>query len=184
VTVNIAARQLIEPAFPDDVAAILDATGLPGSCLELEIDEKLLMADTALVLERLGRLRELGVRVSVDDFGGGFSSLSYLGKVPLDVLKIAKTFVDTTDGRPGGSRVSEAIVALAHSLHLSVVAEGIERPGQLAELTEIGCDAGQGYYFARPMDAAGIDQLIARDVAARSKGARETRGRAVAATAY
>ena len=137
------------------------------------------------MVERLSRLRELGVRVSVDDFGSGFSSLSYLGKVPLDVLKIAKTFVDTTDGRPDGSRVSEAIVALAHSLHLSVVAEGIERPDQLAELTELGCDAGQGYFFARPLDAAGIDRLIVRDAsgrdaASRAPGAVATAGRAVA----
>src|SRR5205085_11820003 len=119
------------------------------------------MADEDDVRDRLGALKRLGLRISVDDFGTGFSSLGHLRQFPVDELKIDRSFVATLGVGPDGSGVASATIRLARSLHLDVVAEGIESEDQLAELRRSSCTRGQGYYLWRPMDADAVDALLA-----------------------
>jgi diguanylate cyclase (GGDEF)-like protein/PAS domain S-box-containing protein len=160
VTVNISGRQLVDPSLVDDVTAALRASGLPAECLVLEITETVLMADTAGMLERLHELKALGVRLAIDDFGTGYSSLRYLQRFPVDVLKIDKSFVDRVDSDDHDAALVRTIVALGEMLGLQTVAEGIEREAQREHLRALGCGLGQGYHFARPLDAAGVAAFL------------------------
>ena len=156
LSVNLATRQLQDPDLSRHVAAILEQTGFDPLRLTLEITENATIGDTAEVMDQLTRLRELGVRIAVDDFGTGYSSLAYLARLPVDVLKIDRTFVQALgNGSPEGSLV-EVICQLAGSWGLSVVGEGIEETGELSKLRSVGCALGQGFYFGRPVpgDAA------------------------------
>ena len=152
VAVNLSAQQLQEPDFIDDVRAILDATGIEPNQLLLEMTETVMFHDTTTTLTRLEAIRELGVRIAIDDFGTGYSSLGYLRRFRVDVLKIAREFVGPAD-RSEEWAFAAAIIALGRTLGLTVVAEGIETPGQLERLQSLGCAYGQGYLFARPVDA-------------------------------
>jgi EAL domain-containing protein (putative c-di-GMP-specific phosphodiesterase class I) len=152
VSVNLSPRQLQHDGLIDDVAEVLDSTGLDPSRLTLEITESVLVADPTAAARVLGALKALGVSIALDDFGTGYSSLSYLNRFPVDSLKIDKTFVDALgDGRGNEHVLLQAIVALGRTLDLTVVAEGIEYADQWTSLQSLGCALGQGYLFARPM---------------------------------
>jgi diguanylate cyclase (GGDEF)-like protein len=159
VTVNLSARQFQTPGLVEDVARILDETGLPPTALELEITESVVMDQSEAGIRTLRRLRELGVRLVLDDFGTGYSSLSYLKHLPLDTIKIDRTFVAGLDEAADRSIV-DAVIALAHGLGIGVVAEGIETGRQAERLRELGCDLGQGYLFARPMPADAVRRIL------------------------
>jgi diguanylate cyclase (GGDEF)-like protein/PAS domain S-box-containing protein len=160
LSVNISARQLARVELVDEVRSALRSSGLDPHCLMLEITESLLIADVELAIERLNALRQLGVRIAIDDFGTGYSSLSYILQLPLDALKIDKRFIDSVDGNDKESRLTAAVIGLARVLELHCIAEGIERPAQHKRLKELGCDYGQGFLFARPMDADALHELL------------------------
>jgi EAL domain-containing protein (putative c-di-GMP-specific phosphodiesterase class I) len=153
VRVNLSARQLAQADVVARVVSALAAAGIDGTCLCVEVTEAALMADRANAQAVLDELRRLGVTVAVDDFGTGWSSLAHLKRLPVDVLKIDRSFVDGLGIDPDDSDVVAAVVALARSLGLRVVAEGVETRRQLDELRRLGCDGAQGYLFARPLPA-------------------------------
>ena len=161
ISVNISGHQLEDNAFPAEVAGILDRSGLSPADLMLELTESVLMGDGEVAVLRLARLKDIGVSIAIDDFGTGFSSLSYLHRFPVDMLKIAKPFVDRV-GRGESGRLAAAIVSLGESLRLETVAEGIEAPEQRDALRALGCALGQGFYFARPMPAAETREYLER----------------------
>jgi diguanylate cyclase (GGDEF)-like protein len=161
MSVNLSGRQLEDPNIVSDVAAALADSGLPAAALVLEITETVLMHDTEATIARLTALKALGVRLAVDDFGTGYSSLRYLRRFPIDILKMAKPFVDGLDVDDEGRALARAIVELATSLKLACIAEGIEQPEQADALQELGCDLGQGFHFARPMAPDEMAALIA-----------------------
>jgi EAL domain-containing protein (putative c-di-GMP-specific phosphodiesterase class I) len=163
VSVNISGRQLRDDGLVGTLSRILEETGLPPDALLLEITESVLMSDLDSTLERLAALRALGVRLAIDDFGTGYSSLSYLQRFPVDVLKIDKSFTDGIGQGPHDAALVRTIVALSETLHLKTVAEGIEQPEQLAALARMGCELGQGYHFARPMAADGVERLLRQE---------------------
>jgi diguanylate cyclase (GGDEF)-like protein/PAS domain S-box-containing protein len=166
VSVNVSVRQLESDDLITDVRDALEAAGLAPSDLTLEITESILMADIELSRQRLVELSDLGVTLAVDDFGSGYSSLGYLQRFPVDVLKVDRSFVEglTAPGNDGG--VMRAIVDLAETLHLVVVAEGIEERHQLARLSELGCGRGQGYLFSRPVPPDELRDFVAAGGAA------------------
>jgi EAL domain-containing protein (putative c-di-GMP-specific phosphodiesterase class I) len=160
VSVNISARQFQHETLATDIAEALERSGLTPASLVIELTESVLMVHTPSTIATLQGLRALGVRVAIDDFGTGYSSLSYLQRFPVDVLKIDRTFVEAVAGGPDGAALMRAIVDIGVALHLKVVAEGIERPEQVASLMRFGCGHGQGYLFAEPLDAAAAGTLL------------------------
>lgn len=161
VNVNLSARQLQDCGLVDEVAAALTESGLPPRSLALEITESVLMHDAASAVVWLRQLKELGVQIAIDDFGTGYSSLSYLQQFPVDTLKIDKSFVDGIGSEAERSALASAIIDLGKTLGLKTVAEGIEQANQAAELALLGCEVGQGYHFARPMDRARMEATLA-----------------------
>jgi diguanylate cyclase (GGDEF)-like protein/PAS domain S-box-containing protein len=159
MAVNLSVKQLQHSDIVADVRDALADSGLDPSRLTLEITETVMMTDTELVVQRLKELKELGVRLAMDDFGTGYSSLSYLSKFPVDILKMDRSFL-RADASPETAGLATAVVALGETLSLEVVAEGIELPEQWATLRDLGCDLGQGYYFARPMDSDGVLEFL------------------------
>ncbi len=153
VEVNLSARQVSDPKVIDTVRGVLAHSGLDPSCLAIEITESALMDDPEGALTTLRQLKNLGVRLAVDDFGTGFSSLSYLKRFPLDVLKIDKSFIEDLVTSAEASVIVAAVVNLAHTLGLAVVAEGVETPNQLSALESLGCDHYQGFLFAAAIPA-------------------------------
>jgi diguanylate cyclase (GGDEF)-like protein len=151
VAVNVSAVQLERDDFVDDVAAALRETGAAPSRLELEVTESLMMRDLEAGIEKLARLRALGVRVALDDFGTGYSSLAYLRRLPLDTVKIDRAFVREVHASTRDAAIAAAIVGACQALGLRVVAEGVETPEQRTLLEAIGCDEIQGYLLGRPM---------------------------------
>src|SRR3979490_347374 len=142
------------------IADALDLAGLEPRFLEVELTETTVMTDPEESIAILERLSQMGVLVSVDDFGTGYSSMSYLRRFPIDKLKIDRSFINERMSRPDDASIVRAIVSLAHSLRLKVVAEGVESPAQLDFLKTIGCDEYQGYHFSRPLPAAAFERLI------------------------
>jgi len=172
VSVNLSVEQLANPALVGEVELALRDHGLPPDLLVLELTESAVMRDVVTATHRLDAIAQLGVRIGVDDFGEGHSSLAYLSSLPLDMLKIPKTFVDQL-GAPGANLgLVRAIVELARSFGLRTVAEGIEEREQLAPLLGLGCDLAQGYLFARPTGAAEVAALAGRTVPAGLPAAR------------
>ncbi len=159
VTVNVSSRELLDHGYVDRVRAILAETQLDPRHLVLEITETTLDVDTADVMDPLRSLREMGVRIAIDDFGTGFSSLSRLDRLPVDVLKIDRSFVAALQDGYGDAPLVAAVVALGHALGLTLVAEGIEDVHQRERLAELGCDEGQGYLFGRPIPPELVGQL-------------------------
>jgi diguanylate cyclase (GGDEF)-like protein len=149
--VNLSVRQFQDPALVQQVAETLEREGLPPALLELEITESVAMRDTAASEDVLGGLRAVGVRLSIDDFGTGYSSLEYLRRFPIHTLKVDRTFVRDVQTDEGDAAIVSAVVAMAHRLGLTVIAEGVEHPGQLAFLRAQGCDAVQGFLISRPL---------------------------------
>ena len=161
ISVNVSPRQLYEADIADQVTAALAATGLPPDALVVEITEGVMIADTEGTIAKLHAVKALGVRVAVDDFGSGYSSLRYLHIFPVDILKIDQSFVATMHDGPEQSALARAIVMIGHALRLVVVAEGIETAEQLEQLRELGCQYGQGYHFARPEPPAAVEARLA-----------------------
>lgn len=159
IGINLSARQLLDPALPQVLAGILLETGLSASQVVLEITESTLVEDVASSHEMLNSLKKLGVMIAIDDFGTGFSSLSSLSRLPVDILKIDRSFIEELDtdnptgDRRGGTAIVQAIIALASAMHLDLVAEGVATPEQRVALRALGCPNGQGYLFAPPMAA-------------------------------
>ena len=151
VSINLSARQLREAGMIDDVKHALAVSGLAPACLELELTETILIVDLELAIRRLKELRSLGVRIAIDDFGTGYSSLRYLNSLPVDSVKIDRSFVNQLQGKSRDSAVIRAIVGLSQTLQLETVAEGVEQEDQERALRDLGCDLVQGFLFARPM---------------------------------
>jgi EAL domain-containing protein (putative c-di-GMP-specific phosphodiesterase class I) len=159
VSVNASMRQLREPRFLDDVTRALAISGMQGTALEIEVTETMLADKPQVVSARLSELRERGVSIAIDDFGTGYSSMAALGSLPIDVLKIDRTFVIDCGLRDEATSVAGAIISMAHVLGKRVVAEGVETAVQLQTLRELGCDYVQGFLFARPMSAIDLTKL-------------------------
>jgi EAL domain-containing protein (putative c-di-GMP-specific phosphodiesterase class I) len=149
--VNISARHFQDASLMDDVRTALSESGLEPWALTLEITESVLMHRSGATLERLRALKGLGLNLAIDDFGTGYSSLGYLQQVPIDVLKIDRSFVEAVGIENADPVLARAIIALGRTLQIETVAEGIERPEQRDGLRTLGCTLGQGFYFARPM---------------------------------
>lgn len=163
VSVNVSARQLRQTRFNDDVRAVLDESGLASHLLELELTESQLMANMSAGVEAMRQLRAAGIRLSLDDFGTGYSSLSYLQSFPVNKLKIDRSFI-----RPlpdAGQPIVAAIISMAHSFGIAVVAEGVEEPAQLAWLVDAGCDTVQGFLTGRPMSVEQLVELVGDELA-------------------
>lgn len=163
MAVNLSARQAKEASLMDDILEILAHTGLAPQFLELEITEGILMENVEDSIELLHKIQQVGINLSIDDFGTGYSSMAYLTRFPINQLKIDRSFVSAIPG--DGEAIATAVIAMAHSLGLSVVAEGVETKEQMQFLLAAGCDAIQGYYFARPMPHEQIAALLrVRDI--------------------
>jgi EAL domain-containing protein (putative c-di-GMP-specific phosphodiesterase class I) len=157
IAINLSPRQFWRPSVSPDILAKLATAGLPGSALELEVTESLLLDAASGCIEELHELRNAGLAIALDDFGTGYSSLSYLQRLPIATLKIDRSFISNlveAETTPGSDPLVRAIIAMAHSLSLRVIAEGVETPAQLAHLQALGCDVIQGYLVSRPLPAA------------------------------
>ena len=164
LAVNLSPRQLCQPRVAEDVVRILTDCGLDPTKLILEITESVLMDEPSDTLATLASLKNHGIKLLIDDFGTGYSSLSYLERYPpIDILKIPMCFLGDGHSRPQVSPLVEAIVALARSLKMEVVAEGIETEGQLAGLVALGCDLWQGYLHSRPQNATTVLEMLLRE---------------------
>jgi len=162
VSVNVSPRELRRGDLPDVVAACLQETGLPASCLHLELTETSVITDELQAAALLARLHSTGVKVWLDDFGTGFSGLSHLRRVPVDGVKIDRSFVADLQRDPDDLALTTAIIAMAHSLGITVVAEGVEKEAQYNLLAERGCDLVQGYWLSHPVSASEFSHLLAR----------------------
>lgn len=163
VSVNISARQFSDGQLGTRIATILEETGLAPACLELELTESILMREVEETMHILDSLKFLGLSIAVDDFGTGYSSLNYLKQFPIDVLKIDRSFVDGLPSGEQDAQIARAIIAMAHSLNLAVIAEGVETHEQLEFLRAHGCDEVQGYLFGRPMPASRFEAQFSND---------------------
>jgi diguanylate cyclase (GGDEF)-like protein len=161
VTVNLSARQVAAPDIVSQVSAALDRSGLEPSRLVLEITETVLMQDRDAAAATLWQLKDLGVRIAIDDFGTGYSSLAYLRRFPLDILKVAREFVDGLGRDAHDDVITRAIVELAGTLGLLTVAEGIETTQQSQHVAALGCDLAQGFLYSRPVEADEVRALVA-----------------------
>ena len=161
VGVNVSARQFQQQHLAEIVLQILDETGLAPKYLDLELTESSIMSNAQATIDVLTRLKAMDVTISIDDFGTGFSSLSYLKRLPIDALKIDKSFVRDVTTDPDDAALVMAIVTLAHNLRLQVIAEGVETEEQLRFLQLLRCDEVQGYLFSKPLPAEGLEQLLA-----------------------
>lgn len=164
MSVNISGKQFAQADLIGKIRRILKATGMPANRLKLEITETAIMQNAVQATNTLRMLKELGVTLAVDDFGTGYSSMSYLQKLPLDHLKIDLSFVQALDAGPENVEIIKAIVNLAHTLGLEVVAEGVERAEHQRTLVELGCEYCQGYFFSRPVSAEEAEQIIRQQV--------------------
>ena len=160
VHVNLSARQLQHPELAEEIAEAVRVSGLAPNDLILEITETTLVRDAEAAASELRKLKDLGVRLALDDFGTGFSSLSHLHEFPIDIIKIDRSFVSAIGDGSKRSELVRALVSLGITLGLVVVAEGIEDRAQLEYLRSIGCELGQGYYFAKPLEADRLEMLL------------------------
>jgi diguanylate cyclase (GGDEF)-like protein len=168
VAVNVSASNLADPELPAQIRAMLESRNLDGNALVVEVTETTLMNDTARALWVLHGLRGLNVRISIDDYGTGYSSLARLRDLPINELKLDRSFVAALSSDPRTAAIVESTIQLAHSLGLKLVAEGIETAETLVLLTKMGCDVGQGYHLGHPVPAADLTSLLARCVVAYS----------------
>jgi EAL domain-containing protein (putative c-di-GMP-specific phosphodiesterase class I) len=164
ISVNVSAFQLGRASFTDDVRSALSDSGLDPQLLTLEVTETTLMSDVAGACARLEEIRSLGAHVAIDDFGTGYASLSNLQRMPVDVLKVDRSFVAALDEGGRSRELLEAILGVGHALSLAVVAEGIEMSSQMATLEEMGCEMAQGFLMGRPSSPEAIEELLAQTV--------------------
>ncbi len=158
ISVNLSVKQLQSESIVRDVQAALDRAGLEPSALVLEITETVMMADMDLAVQQLNDLKALGIRLAMDDFGTGYSSLSYLSRLPVDILKMDRSFL--VSDHEADSSLAAAIISLGKSLKLDVVAEGVERLDQVPSLRDLGCELGQGFLFAEPMNEDSLSEFL------------------------
>ncbi|MBN1173334.1 MAG: bifunctional diguanylate cyclase/phosphodiesterase [Micromonosporaceae bacterium] len=171
LNINVSARQAMDPRFVERVEATLAETQLPGPMLTLELTESMLMGDPERAMVQLRQLKNLGVKLSIDDFGTGYSSLSYLRQFPVDQLKIDRTFITGAASSKDELAVTKTVMDLGRTLRLETVAEGIEDAQQLDVLRTIGCDLGQGFLLARPMDPGAVHEYFDRLMSDRQRTA-------------
>jgi EAL domain-containing protein (putative c-di-GMP-specific phosphodiesterase class I) len=170
VSVNVSPWQLRSNALVELVAGALKASALPPEALHLELTETAVIGDEPRARGALASLRELGVRVWLDDFGTGFSGLSHLRRMAVDGVKIDRSFIADVLDDPDDLALATAIIAMAHSLGMTVVAEGVEQEGQYALLRERGCDLAQGFWLGHPVDAAEFAALLRKSAARDERG--------------
>jgi diguanylate cyclase (GGDEF)-like protein len=174
VAVNLSATDLLDRALVDDVSALLRRYGTPARRMTLEVTESILMTDPARAMEVLAELRSLGVHLALDDFGTGWSSLTHLQRMPVDEIKIDRSFVAAMATDAGSAAIVSSTVDLAHALGLRVVAEGIEDEATWTRLRTVGCDAAQGYYLSKPLAPGDLESTL-EEIAARSHAASDER---------
>ena len=161
LAVNVSPLQFHQSGFVEEVGAIIDATGIDPSRLALELTEGMLIADVDAVIDKMRRLKALGLCLSIDDFGTGYSSLTYLKRLPMDVLKIDKSFVQQLSSSTSDAAIVETIISMAGHLGLDTVAEGVETEAQLQFLERHGCLVYQGYWFSHPVPAETLGSMLA-----------------------
>jgi diguanylate cyclase (GGDEF)-like protein/PAS domain S-box-containing protein len=175
VNVNLSVRQIQGSPFVEDVRQVLEETGLPPECLKLEITESLIMEDRIAAAHTLKRLKSIGVRIFLDDFGTGYSSLGYLHTLPIDALKIDRTFTAQLNTEERGAHLVRTIVNVAHDLGMEVVAEGAETEAHVRKLRELGCEFAQGFHFCPPVKPEDIEVLLAGSAFKLPKGRKRAR---------
>jgi EAL domain-containing protein (putative c-di-GMP-specific phosphodiesterase class I) len=170
VAVNLSGRHLMHASLLDDVRNALELSGLPPEALIVEITETALITDLATVVEQTRALHAMGVRIAIDDFGTGYTSIGQLSRLPVDILKIDRSFVDQI-GLPSSRRIVELIIEIGHTLEMSVVAEGVEDMEQLRVLAALDCDSVQGFFLGMPVPMAELgiaDPVVDRYFAERN----------------
>ena len=160
VSVNISVVQMIDPSFVSMIREVLEETGYDGRYLELEITESVLISYPEHIIETIRQLREMGIRIALDDFGTGYASLNYLQMLPINILKIDRSFIDKVGKDNTMSKIVAYIINLAHQLEVEVVAEGVEYEEQLNFLCRNGCDYIQGFLLSKPLDAELVEQQL------------------------
>jgi len=169
ITVNISNRQFLQKTLVEMIVSALADSGLSPHSLILEITEDTMLENTEATGKKLQELKNIGVRLAIDDFGTGYSSLSYLQQFPVDILKIDKSFIDKINDSKEGAAVARAIITMGDTLHLRTVAEGIETPEQTATLQSLGCELGQGYHFARPLNIEDMNTFLFKIILSEKK---------------
>jgi Amt family ammonium transporter len=167
MSVNLSGRQLLQHDLPGEIAAVLRDTALDPRKLRLEITETVIVENAERAVEMLARLRALNIQLHMDDFGTGYSSLSYLHRFQIDTLKIDRSFISAMGDRGENSEIIRTIVTLARNLGIDVIAEGVETAEQLEQLSALGCEQVQGYYFSRPVANEAAAALVERSGAMR-----------------
>jgi EAL domain-containing protein (putative c-di-GMP-specific phosphodiesterase class I) len=162
MNVNLSVRALAFPGLAESVGQIVREAGIDVGCLKLELTESALIDHSEQTTAALEQLRALGIQLCIDDFGTGYSALHYLGRMPVQTIKIDRSFLDDTDDQAGQQPVLQGIVMMGHALGLQLVAEGIETSAQREALRALDCDYGQGYLFSRPLDRTQAEALLAR----------------------
>ena len=160
LAVNVSMRNLLDPHFPEMMEEVIARTGQPAELLKLEITESAVMAEPGRVLESMKRLRSSGIRFSIDDFGTGYSSLAYLQKLPVEEIKIDRSFVGQMSNEAGSAAIVRATIELGSSLGLEVVAEGVEDQSTWDALERMGCSAAQGFFIGRPMPVGELESWM------------------------
>ena len=160
LAVNVSVGQLRDSDLVGDVTRAIQDSGLDAGCLVIEVTESVLMHNTESMLAKLNQLNKLGVRIAIDDFGTGYSSLAYLHRFPIDIVKIDRSFIERLGGVEDGAELTRAIITLGDSLGLEVIAEGVEVESQQRELIELGCVAGQGYFYSKPALLQELEQSV------------------------
>jgi predicted signal transduction protein with EAL and GGDEF domain len=164
IAVNLSTRCLLDPSLPDLVGRLLAEYGVPAALLRLEVTESAVMGDPARATAVLQRLHGLGVRLSIDDFGTGYTSMAYLRQLPVDELKVDRSFVTSMTDNEHDAVLVRTAIDLGHNLGLTVVAEGVEQAAHVSALRALDCDVAQGYHYARPLPADEITALLASHV--------------------
>jgi EAL domain-containing protein (putative c-di-GMP-specific phosphodiesterase class I) len=163
MAVNLSPKQFSQPDLVAHVADALSQHGIQPRCLQLEITESMIVENAAYTASMLGQLQGLGVHVYLDDFGTGYSSLSYLHRLPFDAIKIDREFVEEMTRSAKAFQLVDVVRTLAQNIGGIVIAEGVETTEQLIALRDLGCEHAQGYYFSKPLDAAGVEALLGED---------------------
>lgn len=160
ISVNLSSKQLIQPDLVEFIEETLSETGLNGNTLKLEITESAILENNEYILQVFNQLQELGIQIQIDDFGIGYSSLSYLSNFPINALKIDRSFVNSLNDESNNIQILQAIVNLSHRLGVGVIAEGVETVGQLTQLKQLGCEYGQGYLLSMPLESKEVIKLL------------------------
>ena len=163
MSVNIAPKQFLQPDLVEDIRSAIKQTGVAPSALQLEIMETMAMGDAEHAAQLMGELKSIGVRLSIDDFGTGYSSLSRLQRLPVDSLKVDRTFISVMDDDADSQEIVRLIITMAHTLNLKVIAEGTETENQIRVLQQLNCEMAQGYFFSRPAPPEVIAELLQND---------------------